>query len=258
MSRNNKYVLKIITDKQKLSERAYEVNPDEPIKNVKSIINDVKRTLKDNKNLVALCAPQIGYSKRIFCIKFKGNKIMTFVNPMITHLEGQHLSRETNASISSEYILPRANSIIAMYQNEHGQIVENKFEGMASELFEQMSQMLDGILISDYGLELMKGFDRLKDEEREEIFKLYIEYLKQLGVKLDENIEANKDLREMKQAIDFMTSVAKGETEVVPEYNGELDFSQSTKVKLEKENKLEEERKDRIIKKIEEIKKREC
>ena len=252
------YVLKIVTDKEKLSERAKEVNPDEPIKNVKSIISDLKRTILAHKHLVALCAPQLGYNKRIFCIRFKNNKIMTFVNPMITHTEGQHLSRETNASISSEYILPRADSVVGMYQDEHGKISENKFEGMAAEMFEQMCQMLDGILISDFGLEVLKGFDKLTKEEKEEIFASYIDYLKQTGMKLDEHIESDKHLHDMKQAIEFMSSVAKGETEVVPEYNGELDFSQSTKARIEKENKLEEERVEKIKQKIEEIKQREC
>ena len=244
MASRKLYVLKIIKDLTKLSDRAYEVNPDEPIKNVKGIINDIKRTIKANKDLVALCAPQLGYPKRIFCIKFKGNQIMTFVNPMITHSDGQHLSRETNASIDGEYIVPRANSVIAMYQDEHGKICENKFEGMASEMFEQMCQMLDGIVISDYGLQILKGFDKLTDEEKQEIFAAYIEYLKQLGIKLDENIDANKEMHDMKQAIEFMSSVAKGESEVVPEYNGELDFTQSTKVRIEQEKERQVRQKE--------------
>lgn len=253
-SRKN-YVIRIITDAEKLSSRATEVNPDEPIKKVTSVINDVRRTLKDHKDVVALCAPQLGYDKRIFSIKFK-DKIMTFVNPMITHSEGQHFSRERNASLSSEYIIPRSDNITAIYQDEHGKIVENKFEGMAAEVFEQMCQMLDGVLLSDFGLEVLEGFDELSDNERSEILASYRDYLNNLGVKMDADIEADKDLRQMKQAIDYMTSVAKGETEVVPEYNGELDFTQSTKVIQEKEKQYEEEKKKRFLDKVEEIKNR--
>lgn len=254
MARKN-YIYKIITDVEKLSVRANEVNPDEPIRSIKGIIHDLKTNLKSRKDLVALCAPQLGYDKRIFCIKFK-DKIMSFINPMITHSEGQHLSRETNASVSSEYVLPRANSIVAMYQDDNGKIVENKFDGMAAEMFEQMCQMLDGILISDFGLEILDGFDDLTDEEKQEIFKFYIDHLNDMGAKLDESIESNKEMHDMKKAIEYMTSVAKGETEVVPEYNGELDFSQSTKVQLEKEKELEEKRKERFLEKVEEIKNR--
>ena len=36
-----------------ISDRFEEVNPDEPIKKVASIVNDIKRTLKANKDLVA-------------------------------------------------------------------------------------------------------------------------------------------------------------------------------------------------------------
>ena len=253
---NRKYVLKIVTDLEKLSDRALEVNPDEPIKNVRSIVKDIKQTLLANKDLYALCAPQIGYNKRIFCIKFKGNKMMTFINPMITHEEGLHLSREINGSISSEYILPRPDSLAAMYQDEHGKITENKFEGMGAELFQQMCQMLDGILISDYGLEVLDGFDDLREEEKIEIINNYKEYLGTLGLKLDTAINKDSTMQKMKEAIDFMTSVAKGETELVPTFNEEPDFSQSTKARIEKENKIDEERKEKILKKIEEIKNR--
>ncbi len=246
----------IIKDLSKLSERAYEVAPNETKKTIHTIVRDLKKTLKNTKNLLALCAPQLGYNLRIFCIKFK-NTIMTFVNPLITHTDGQHLSRETNASLSSEYILPRSDFITAMYQDENGNINENKFEGKASELFEQMCQMLDGILISDYGLEVLEGFDELNEEDKTEILKNYLEYLKNISTTLDKNIDSNKNMHELKQAIDFMSSVAKGETEVVPEYNGELDFSQSTKVTFEKEKAFEEKRKEHILKKIEEIKNRE-
>ena len=252
MGRKKFYVLKIITDKDKLSDRFEEVNPDEPVKKVASIVNDVKRTLKANKDLVALSAPQLGYNKRIFCIKFK-DKIMTFINPLITHSEGQHFSRETNASVSGEYILPRANNVVAIYQDEHGKIAENKFDGMASDIFQQMYQLLDGVLIDDLGLEVMEGFDDLSDDERSEILSMYVDYLKDTSIKMDKHIESDKTLHDMKQAIDYMSSVAKGETDVVPEYNGELDFSQSTKKRIEKENEIEKENKERLKKKIEEL-----
>ena len=255
-SNRKQYVLKIITDLEKLSVRAEEVNPEEPVKKVSSVINDIKRTLKANKNLVALSAPQLGYNKRIFCIKFKGNEIMTFVNPLITKSTGSHLSRETNASLTAEYIIPRSDSIVAMYQDEHGKIVENKFEDMASEMFEQMNQLLDGILLSDYGLEVLDGFDDLSDEDRQTVLTSYIEYLKSFNVELDAEIESDVTTRDMKKAMEFMKSVALGETEVVPEINGELDFSQSTITLHEKEMRADEARAQILKDKIEEIKNR--
>ena len=247
MSSKKNYVIKIVTDLNKLSNRADEVNPDEKVAGLKPLINTVKDTLKINSQVVALCAPQVGIRKRIFCMKFKDGVIKTIINPMITHSEGLHLSREISASIpGKEYIIPRHDSIIAMYQTENGNIEENKFEGTPCEVFEQMFYMLDGIVISDYGLEIMDGFDEASDEEKEEIITMYMDWLKGFDENLGKEIEANPKMRDFKKAIEFLSSVAKGETEVVPEINGELDFSQSTKVAVEEQNKMEKERIQKI------------
>lgn len=255
-SSKTKYVLKILTDKNILAKRAMEVNPDEPVAKVKGVVNDIKRTLKANNNLMALSAPQLGYDKRIFGIKF-ADKIMIFVNPLITKTEGMHLSRETNASVNAEYVVPRPDYLTAMYQTEKGAINENKFEGAAAEMFEQMVQCLEGIYIDDFGLEILDGFDELSDEQRQEILSAYIQYLNDMQTSLDTEIKETPELYQTKRAMEFMESVAKGETEVVPEYDGEIDESESTKLRHEKELEQDKAKAERIKAKIEEIKQRE-
>ena len=62
-------------------ERAEEIDASVDKKEVKEIVEDLKDTL-NNSNLTALSAPQIGYNKRVVCIRFD-NEIKTFINPML-------------------------------------------------------------------------------------------------------------------------------------------------------------------------------
>lgn len=252
---SKEYFYKIITDVNKLSVRDDEVAPDAKLSSVKNTIKIVKQTLKAHPELPALCAKQIGHNKRIFCMRFADGTIKTFVNPLITFKEGLHISLEKNVSLGDhEYMVIRHNVLRAMYQNEKGGIEENKFEGMASEVFEQMSQLLDGILISDFGMEIFKDFHKASEEEKEEVIKLYLDWVKQFDESLNEEIENTPELKDIKQAMEFLASVAKGETDVVPEYNGVVDESQSTKARIDRLNQMDKERIDYIVKKYNEKK----
>ena len=73
-----KYVLKIIEDKIKLSERALEINVDLNHLKLVTIISELKETLYSNPNLTVLSAPQLGKPFRVFCMKFAGGDIRTF------------------------------------------------------------------------------------------------------------------------------------------------------------------------------------
>ena len=183
-------------------------------------------------------------------MRFADGTIKTFVNPLIVHKEGLHISLEKNISLGDhEYMVIRHDTIRAMYQNEKGNIEENKFEGMASEVFEQMSQLLDGILLSDFGMEVFEDFHKAKEEEKEQVIKLYIDWVKQFDESLNKEIEETPQLKEIKTAMDFMASVAKGETDVVPEYDGVVDETQSTKARIERLNELDKQRIEHIIEK---------
>ena len=119
----------IISDEEKLNED----------------IQAIKEVLYKHKEYVCLAGPQIGIKSRIFCIKFSNGDIRTFVNPMITHSKGMHLSRESNPCIpDKEFIIPRSDEIQATYQTPVGKIESNLFQGVVSELFQQMVNVLDG------------------------------------------------------------------------------------------------------------------
>ena len=87
----------IITDVEKLSVRADEIN----IKKERPLLNEtilkIKETIREN-SLTGLAANQIGVNKRIMCVNFNGD-IRTFINPAIIDSKGFDLSKETCSSI---------------------------------------------------------------------------------------------------------------------------------------------------------------
>ena len=211
------YIYKILTDTEKLHQRSQEASPfdKEGLDAVKRVVADLKSTLKANTDVPALAAPQLGSTLRIFCIKFNDGKIVEFVNPMITKSEGLHLTREKCKSIpGAEYIVPRNDRIIAVYQTTEGKVTSNKFEGAVAEIFQQMVNLLDGILISDFGLEVIPAFDKASEEEKKEVLDWYINQLKESNQELQAEIESDEELKQVKGSIDFMSKVASGEITV--------------------------------------------
>lgn len=206
------YVLKIIDDVEKLKDRCDEISVFAEEKRVTKIVNELKDTLYNNPNLVALSAPQLGYKERIFCIKFANKELRAFVNPMITKSEGIHLCRENNPSIpGKEYIMPRNNKIIVTFQTPTGKIEENIFEGVVAEVIQQQVNMLDGVLLSDFGLEVLPEFDKASKEEQDEVINWWLDNLKKQNESLSKEIDSNEDLHQVKKAIEFLTKVASGE-----------------------------------------------
>lgn len=202
----------IIKNKTKLSERADEaILQDEA--SISTTIEDIKDILY-NSDLVALAAPQIGVNQRLFCIKFSDGDIRTFINPLITKRRGIHLSLETNASIDGEYLLPRYDEIEVAYQTPTGKLDENLFKGCPGEVFQQMVDMLEGVLISDYGLEIIPEWYEATDEERSQVIQAYINDLKLSEEKFNQDVKNDPELSKLNDAIDFMTSVQTGKTKL--------------------------------------------
>lgn len=208
------YVLAISRDLTKLSQRSEEVNILKEYKHVTDVVSDLKDTIRNNKNLTALSASQLGYFDRIFCINFN-NDIRAFVNPVITKAEGLKFVREKSPSIpDKEYIVPRSESVYAIYQKPDGTTESNKFEGPVAETFQHQLDMLDGVLISDFGLEILSEFDLATDEEKETLIKEYIKFLKRKEKKLNKEIDSDPDLKKILDGARFINAVAKGEVEL--------------------------------------------
>lgn len=73
---------------------------------------------------------------------------------------------------------------------------------------------LEGILLSDIGLEIDEAFDSASDEEKNEVINWYLDTLDLKAKELTAEIENNSELKQMQEGIDFMTSVLKGETKL--------------------------------------------
>lgn len=208
-----KDILTLAEHELDLSERAIEIDVRTENNLLREIVTALKATIQKN-NLTALSAPAIGYNKRIFCVKFK-EEIKTFINPIITQAKGIQLSREHCSSIpGKEFIIPRNNDITLMYQKAMGKIESRQIVGLSAFVIQHELQHLDGLLLSDIGLELDENWDKLTEEEREEIITLYLDSLDMRAKDLDNEIKEDPELKQMSDAIDYMTSVYKGETKL--------------------------------------------
>lgn len=210
-----KDIREIITDIEKLGSRADEID----IKKG-TLVREITHALKDTirgKNLKSLSAPVIGYPYRIFCLNFSDSEIKTFINPVIVSAEGLQLARERCSSIpDKEYIRPRNPKIKVIYQNPTGKILSSEFVGLSAVVFQHEMDHLDGLLLSDVGLEIDEQWDTASDEEKQEVINAYIDALDLKQKELEKEIQEDPDLKRTSDAIDFMTKVQRGEVELEP------------------------------------------
>ncbi len=203
-------MIEIIKDLEKLSQRSDEVDTKKDNKLIRDTIVALKDIIRE-KNLVYLTAPQIDVPIRVFVINFN-NSLRSFVNPIISETKGFELSREKCYSLDSEYIRPRANNIKVMYQTPLGKVESRQMLGQAAIVFQHAVDHLDGLLLSDVGLEITEEFDKASEDERVELIKMYIDSLDIKRKELEKEIEEDPELKQVSDAINFLESVQKGET----------------------------------------------
>lgn len=204
----------IITDYDKLSERCDEFDLTKKNNEAQEIIVKLKQIIRSDETIAGLSAIQIGYNKRIICINFNGD-IRTFINPIIEKAEGLELSRESCHSIpGKEYIRIRQNNITVTYQTPLAKIETVELAGMAARVMQHHIDHLDGLLISDVGLEIDEDWDKATDEERQEVIDYYIDSLDLKSKELSKEIAEDKDATQLSNAIKFMNSVREGKTKI--------------------------------------------
>ena len=203
----------IITNTDQLSDRADEIDARKDGKLVQQITRELKLAIREN-NLTSLSAPQIGYSKRVMCINFSGD-IRTFVNPVIVDAKGIGLSREPCSSIPNKtFIRPRNQEITVTYQTPMAKIETKKFVGLAAKVFQHSIDHLDGLLLSDVGLEIDEDFDNASEEEKIEVINAYLDSLDMMKKGLEKQIEETPELKRMDEAIDFIAKLQTGEVKM--------------------------------------------
>lgn len=203
----------VLTDEALITEWSDVIHPKKDGGELQKIILELKATMKKN-GFEYLTAPQIGYNKRVFCIKF-GNDYRTFVNPMIENNTGISFQKETcNSLPGRKFIRPRFSNLLAHYQTPLGKIESTKLVGRAAVVFAHCVDHLDGMLVSDIGLEIDDDFDKLTEDEAAEIIRLYAESLDIKQKQLTEEIESDADTKQILDAAKFIQGVQSGEVQL--------------------------------------------
>lgn len=214
MDNKAKDILTIEQDEKQLSERSMEIDTKNQALEMREIVSALKATIRKN-NLSYLSAPSIGYQRRIFAINFNDLEIKTFINPVIASATGLHLAKETSNVIPGKtFIRPRNTEVSVMYQRPTGQPESRKLVGLAADVFQQCMDDIDGILLVDIGLEIDDNWDKLSEQEQQEIITAYLDSLDLRQKELQQEIQDDTELKQISDAIDFMTSVYKGETKI--------------------------------------------
>ena len=209
-----KEILTVENNAEELGTRCDEINPTFEAKEVREIVHEIKDTMR-KKNLKYLSAPAIGYRRRIFCIDWEDSEIKTYINPLITHVKGLTLSKETSIiEPNKTYIRPRNTNLAVMYQTPTGQSLQRELVGMAACIWQQMTDLLDGIFLSDIGLEIDEDYEKASEEDRQAIIEMYLDSLDLKAGELNKIVEEDPELKELDDGIKFMEAVNKGEVQL--------------------------------------------
>lgn len=129
---------------------------------IKEVIKNMQKVLAQEKDGVAIAAPQIGETLRIFLVsdqimkmadkKYKSiGKDLIFINPEITKLsKSQHEVEEGCLSVRWKYgKIKRATKVSIRGYDEDGKLVERGASGLLAQVFQHETDHLDGILFID-------------------------------------------------------------------------------------------------------------
>ncbi len=141
-----------------LREIAKEVPPkDLPSQKISAIIEEMRQSLSQEHDGVAIAAPQIGYSLRIFVVSdivFKKQKTvgpLVYINPVITKIsKDKKMLEEGCLSVRPLYgKVPRAARVTIKAYDENGKLFERGASGLLAQIFQHETDHLDGILFID-------------------------------------------------------------------------------------------------------------
>lgn len=129
---------------------------------IQNVIADMKELLKTQDDGVAIAAPQIGESLRIFLVSgevikladptYKGPETdMVFINPVITKLSREkHEVEEGCLSVRWKYgKIRRAKKATIRAYDEFGNRFERGARGLLAQVFQHETDHLNGILFID-------------------------------------------------------------------------------------------------------------
>ena len=206
-----KEILLLENNEESLYTRADEIDTSSQAQEMREIVHQIKDTMR-KKGLKHLSAPAIGYDKRIFCIDYEDLEIKTYINPVIASGGGLTLSKETCECIPGRtFLVPRNNEISILYQRPIGNTDSRTLLGAAAIVFQHEMNHLDGVMLSDIGLEIDEDFENASEEERSSIIEMYLDSLDLRSKSLEEQIHETPELKKVDDGIRFLEGVAKGE-----------------------------------------------
>jgi len=232
-------LLEVQNNKEFMSNRCKETLYDDYV-----IITKTLHLMEDSlkaSNLNYLTANQLGLNERIIMVKYEDNTIHTFINPLITDFSKEmFMSREKDLFDGKEYLIPRKKIIEVTFANKNGMLKKIIYKEGAAALLQNLIELLEGVFVSDYGLEVIPEFDEASDEEREEVIKAYIESL---------NIQ-QKDLQEETKNNPFMNYIDESIKELSQQFKEE---DEQIKEKEIKTNRKQRRNQEKIIKKLKQL-----
>lgn len=141
---------------------------------IKQVIADMQEAMAAQRDGIAIAAPQIGESLRIFVVSgkllaaadrtFKGDgSDLVFINPKITKLSREKKEVEEGC-LSVRWLfgtIKRSTKATLTAYNEKGEFIERGASGLLAQIFQHETDHLDGTLFIDHADQLWE----MSDEE---------------------------------------------------------------------------------------------
>jgi peptide deformylase len=147
---------------------------------IQNILHLMKKVLKSQRDGVALAAPQVGISKRIFIVAPKAydsytNQHLVFINPKILRTSSDlEWMDEGCLSVRWRYgKTSRYTKATVQAYDEQGNVFQASGSGLLAQVFQHEIDHLDGILFHDHA----KDLHVLTDEEQDKVINHYIKPL---------------------------------------------------------------------------------
>jgi len=153
---------KILRDKAKKVPTAGICTP-----KIQAILEKMRKGIDAREDAVAIAAPQIGYSLRIFIVsrkvfivenEDKDAKDLVCINPVITKISRKKTESEEGClSVNTWYgTTKRAEKISIKAYDENGNVFERGTGGLLAQIFQHEIDHLNGILFVDNAKDLFK------------------------------------------------------------------------------------------------------
>ena len=117
---------------------------------VKQLILEMTKTIRSDGSAVALAAPQVGESVRLFITEID-HELLVFINPEIQKLSGKDVRAEEGClSFPGKYLpVVRPNKVKAKFTDQSGKKQIMKASGLLARAIQHETDHLDGILFTE-------------------------------------------------------------------------------------------------------------